>query len=228
MTARDPGEGNSVPQAVADSGVILNVRGNAEQEVTPDFADIHVAAIGRGEDQQSAAGEAESTAARLREILSAAEGVVSQSLSQLSVTREQVWDEGTHTHVPGPWVARTTGTVRVSALAANSLLNEMITSGVSIDYIAWALAADNPAYREVRVAAVSDAIRAAEDFAAAVHRPLGRLVSVSDPGTQSIGPPVVRSGMPMAAMAEGSVPSVELDPASITVGAEVVAEFLTA
>jgi uncharacterized protein len=207
--------------------VTLDVRGSAQQEVPADSAVVQVSVQGRANDQRGAAAAAEADLNELRAAISHADGVEEVSLSGLSVTEERAWDDTTRTHVPVGWIGRVSGSVRVKADAASDAIGSLFGTRARVDYVQWTIKPDNPAYRQVRAAAVADAFRAAADFAAAIDRPLGPLVSLADPGTGPVGPPAARAHSPVAAMADAEQPTIDLDPAHITISAEVHAQFLT-
>lgn len=220
----------------ADTGVLirvgtapveLHVRGTAHLEVAPDYAEAHVSILGRDAEQAVATGRVQSALADLRTALEGVRAVVHLDLSQLTVTQEYTWDDSTRTQVPGQWIGRVAGTVRIQAESANEVLPSLLGSGAQLDYVSWMLDPDNSAYRQARTAAVHDAARAADDFAAAVGQPLGPLISLSDPGMAPVGAPIARAHSLGATADDGAASNIDLMPAPITVSAEVNAVFHT-
>jgi hypothetical protein len=91
----------------------------------------------------------------------------------------------------------------------------------------WSLRPDNPMYREVRLAAIADARRRAEDYAAAFAATVSELVEVSDldGGT---GMPVRMRAMAMEGMDMGGDASFAFEPALQTVSGSVTVRFTLA
>jgi uncharacterized protein YggE len=86
----------------------------------------------------------------------------------------------------------------------------------------WSLRADNPMYREARIAAIADARRRADDYAAAFGTTVAGLVEVSDLNTGFNGVREMRT----FAMAKGAEDTpFEFEPATQTVSGQVTVRF---
>jgi len=209
----------------AQPPVTLHVRGSAMRQVDPDFAEINVLVSGRGAEQTAALAQTEQLLAQVRVAIDDHDDIITASLSRMSVTEEFTWDDVARTQVPAGWIGRVSGAVKVGVSPASAVLARLAAAGAQISYVQWGLDPDNPAFREVRGDAVRDTFRAAEDFAAALRRPLGPMLSLADPGAQN-AVPLARTqaaGLPMA-MSDDST-DIALDPAPITVAADVTAVF---
>ena len=86
----------------------------------------------------------------------------------------------------------------------------------------WSLRADNPMYREARLAAIADARRRADDYAAAFGSTVADLVEISDLDTGFGG------GREMRAFAMGQAAedaAFEFEPATQSVSGQVTVRF---
>jgi uncharacterized protein YggE len=195
------------------------VRGTATADVPPDYATVavHVRRVDadRADAERAVAGEV----AAVRQALGAAAGVRAAYFAKVRVTRQPVLDDQRRKVDDGDWDASVAGTVEVDASSVDDVLATLTATGVAVTGVYWGLDDDNPAYREVRARAVRDARRAADDFAAALNRPLGDLVRLAD---QTFAGP--RTG----GWAAAGEPTLTVDPAPITVHAAVEATYLLA
>ena len=209
---------------------ILNVRGEATEEVEPDYANLSCSAVARDENAPAAQNAADSTAAAMRAAVADATGVRSLRLSRVSVHEVREWNEEKHTHVLVGWEARIGGTCEVAAQSAGDVAAALVEAGAELGGVTWCLEDTNPAYRRVRKEAVADARRAADDFADALKAAVGDLVSLADPGLLSVGGGMPRTeGMLSVAFdtggsARGKV-NVNLDTEFVTVRAIVEASY---
>ena len=88
----------------------------------------------------------------------------------------------------------------------------------------WSLRPENPVHREVRLAAITDARRRADDYAAAVQLSVGKLIEISDLDSGGSGPGLMRSRA-FAMDAAESAPSFDFEPAAQTVSGQVTVRF---
>ena len=209
---------------------ILNVRGEATEEVAPDYANLSCSAVARDQSATAAQNTADATASAMREAVSDAPGVRSLRLSRVSVHEVREWSEEKHTHVLVGWEARIGGTCEVDAEVAGDIAGALVESGAELGGVTWCLEDTNPAYRRVRKAAVADARRAADDFADALKSTVGELVSLADPGLLSVGGGMPRTeGMLSVAFDTGGAArgkaSVNLDTEFVNVRAIVEASY---
>jgi hypothetical protein len=102
--------------------------------------------------------------------------------SRARTGRDSHWDDGGKTRIFDDWVVTLAGTVEADVGQVARVAAALIRVGVSVGYIHWQLDKLNPAFRQVRKDAVSDAKRAAEDFADALGGRLGVLITLADPG----------------------------------------------
>jgi len=208
----------------------LSVRGSATQEIQPDFAFIAVEVSGRSPEQQTALSVARNTLETLRAGLAAARGVRRSEFSTVGVHEYSRWDEAVQANVAGGWLASVWGYVDAEVEAVGSLVAVVTEAGAQVSSLDWRLDADNPAQREVRRAAVADAARAAEDFATALGRSVGDLITLADPGL--LGGQVVAVGRGLAGARSMAATGghqadfeIDLDPRPVTVQAYVEARY---
>lgn len=208
--------------------VLLNVRGQATAEVPPDYAWLTVEVSAADPDRSMALRRAERDAADLRSAVEGAAGVRRLVLPRVKVHEETRWNQtaGTHDHIG--WRAHVSGRLEVEVERVASVAAAVLAAHAAIGSVSWFLDDDNPAYRQVRRAAVADAFRAAADFADALDRTLGPLRTLADPGLLGGDgrgeAPVGRAMMAGVAMAAGP-PEFEYDPEPQTVWAAVEATF---
>jgi uncharacterized protein len=201
---------------------IVTVRGEAQQEVPPDLASLTVTAHASGPD-----------AARVREILAGASRRLSEltaahsaAIDSVRTTRLSVvpvYDHRRATRVTG-YRGSFTSVVAVHDFDALSALVLALGSlpDAELDGPWWSLRPDHPAYREVRLAAIADARRRAEDYAAAFDARLTGLVEISDLDVAAVGGRDFRA---FAMARDDSVPAFDLQPAPQTVQGQVTARF---
>ena len=206
---------------------ILRVRGHANVDAEADFAVLAISIVHEADSAAAALGETTSIVNELREATDA-EDVREVALSRLTVTRTYRWEEKTGEQLPAGWQAAISGSVAAGAEDVNAVADRIAGTGAEIVNLRWELDLDNPAYREVRRAAVAAAHRAAEDFADALDRDLGELRELADPGLLGSDQPPTMMASPM--MARGRLEAdagaqLELDPPQIPVTATVEATF---
>lgn len=203
----------------------VQVRGTATEEVDPDRVFIACAAVARADTASAARAEATTIAERIRENSRALPGLRSLRLSRVSVSEVTHWDPIAQVTVADGWQATVGGHAEADASAASSVATVLVDAGGQIGYLEWSLDDDNPAFRRVRRAAVADAHRAAVDFADALGRTLGELVTLADPGLLNAGgQPMLRTSASDAGSVSGEQ-ALEIDAEPVTVSASVEASY---
>lgn len=162
--------------------VSLHVRGQAELQVPPDYAVVHLSIHVVNADRSSALAGAEQRSAILRKDVACAEGVRHVLLSRVRVEEQTRWDNQAEQHLSLGWQATVSGTVEVVISHVSTVVEQAVSLGSQVSWVDWQLDPDNPVFRDVRKSAVTDAFRAAADFAAAIDRPLGELCTLTDVG----------------------------------------------
>jgi|GEM_PF-6402903 len=199
----------------------LSVRGEATAEVSADLASLTVRVEVSLPDRAAALAEASARLRRLRDVLTGAPGV-----REVTVGDVVVYDDG-----PRPRGGRdprttavVTGTVLTDPLAAGAIARAVVDADAGVGGVAWLLAADSSAPRQVRAQAVAQARQAAEDFALAVGGAVGPLLQLADAGLLDGAGVAGLRGMRVMASAAGGDP-LQLDPRPVTVTASVEARY---
>lgn len=196
---------------------IVTVRGEAQLTCPPDRAEFTISAIASGSSQERVRSDLASTAAALQDQLAGFEAALAKSSTsgfQLSPT----FDRRAGTKITGYRGSFST-TVTVSDFevlpaliaAASSVPNSEINGPW------WSLLPDNPVHREVRLAAIEDAMRRARDYAAAFDATIVDLIEVSDLEASF---PAGRA-MPLAARQMAQDVDFDFDPAVQTVSGQI-------
>jgi uncharacterized protein YggE len=204
------------------SAPLVTVRGEAQLEGPPDLATLTLTLHASGD-----------SAERTRSQLATGSTAVSQLLQRFAAAIERSNTSGLHV---SPVFNRRTpakitgyqGTFSTQIVVADleSLsplvlaLSELHNS--QIDGPWWSLRPENPMFRNVRLAAIADARRRVEDYAAAFGKTVGNLVEVSDLDSGFTG---VRE-MHAFAMARGADDTAfDFQPALQTVSGQVTVRF---
>ena len=177
------------------AGLLLSVRGEARRMVPPDCA---VVAAGiecqrgsKAEAMQAAAAELDSLTADLAAqggvALDAGTGRRSLTWSAQSATThsERAYDERTGRHqLTGRVTAAVAVVITVRAFGLLDALGAVLSAheAVSVHYVDWQVDWDNPAWPDVRAAAIEAAIRKARDYATALGGSLRTVEHVADAG----------------------------------------------
>jgi uncharacterized protein len=208
--------------APLENGPLVTVRGQAQLEGPPDLANLTLTLHASGD-----------SAERTRSQLAEGSSAVSELLQRFEVAIERSSTSGLH--VSPVFNRRTpakitgyqgTFTTQIVVADLDSLsplvlaLTELRNS--QIDGPWWSLHPDNPMFREVRLAAIADARRRADDYAAAFGTTVGNLVEVSDLDSGFAGVREMRA----FAMAKGADDvAFEFEPAVQTVSGQVTVRF---
>jgi uncharacterized protein YggE len=221
MDRRGVGEWNSTVEAP-----IVAVRGEAVREVAPDIAKFSVTVAARDRDRQA-------TLARLTlRVVS-----VGALLDEYGRAVERRETGGIHVSPErrraGERVAVYQGSVTTTVTVSDfSALGEIMLRLADQDQTTvygpwWELRPDSQVSREVRRAALSDAVNRAREYADVLGARLVRLLEISDVGmatrplAKSLGFAADAGGY----RAPGGTPELELEPQPQTVHAQVEARF---
>jgi uncharacterized protein len=200
---------------------LVTVRGEAQLEGPPDLATLTVT-------QHGSADSAEKT----RSQLAAGSTAISQLLQRFEAAIERSSTSGLHVSpvfnrrspakITG-YRGTFTSQIVVADLESLSPLVLEITAlpNSQIDGPWWSLRPDNHMFREARLAAIADARRRADDYAAAFGTTVANLVEVSDLDTSFAGVREMRA----FAVAKGADDAFDFEPAVQTVTGHVTVRF---
>ncbi len=159
---------------------IVTVRGEAQLEGPPDLAGLSCTVHAAGDSAEATSGPAGHRVAGRR---GAARAVRRRAGAEehVGIHVSPNFNHATRPRSPGtPGPSSTSLVVSdFEALSALILALSALPSS-QVDGPWWSLKPDNPMYREVRLAAIADARRRAEDYAAAFGATVSELVEVSD------------------------------------------------
>lgn len=171
-------------------GPVVTVRGEASVEVESDLVDLHLSVQARGTDRTEVVGQLEERAAELGRLVDRFERAIERrSTDGFSVHPEFSGSRGQKLMgysgslsmqlTPNDFAVLSDLVVGVNAI-------ELCTVGSPY----WHLRREHPAYREARLAAISDGMRRARDYAAAFDAGIDALLAISDDGmdTEAVMP----------------------------------------
>jgi uncharacterized protein len=177
------------------AGLLLSVRGEARRPVSPDSAIVAATiACSRGskpEALRAAAAELDSLTAGLAAqggvALGAGTGRHPLTWSAQSATThvEHAYDDKTGRHQPtGQVTAAVAVVITVRAFGLLDALGALLAAHepISVHNVSWQVDWDNPAWPDVRAAAIRAAIRKARDYATALGGSLRTVEHVADAG----------------------------------------------
>ena len=224
------------------AGLLLSVRGEARRRVPPDCA-VVTAGIeclrgSKAEAVRAAAAELDGLTAGLAAqggvALDAGTGRHPLTWSAQSATThvEHAYDERTGRHQPtGRVTAAVAVVITVRAFGLLDALGTLLAAHepVSVHNVAWQVDWDNPAWQDVRAAAIRAAIAKARDYANALGGSLRSVEHVADAGLlggdggqhRFTASPMVRA----AAAAGGETDAPSLDPVPQELAAIIEARF---
>jgi uncharacterized protein len=203
---------------------IVTVRGQAQLEVPPDLATLSVTVHSAGD-----------SADRVRSELAEASNRIGGLLEQHAAAIEQSSTTGLHL---APIFSRRGGTKITGyrgSFSSQILVNDFEALSPIVFALAplpnsqvdgpwWSLRPDNAAHRDVRLRAIADARRRADDYAGAVGASVQDLVEISDLETGLSEP--MRFAMAMSkGVPEDSSFEFEFEPALQTVSGQVTVRF---
>ena len=224
------------------AGLLLSVRGEARRMVPPDCA-VVTAGIecqrgSKAEAVRAAAAELDSLTADLAAqggvALDAGTGRRPLTWSAQSATThaERAYDERTGRHqLTGQVTATVAVVITVRAFGLLDALGAVLAAheAVSVHHVDWQVDWDNPAWPDVRAAAVQAAIRKARDYATALGGSLRSVEHVADAGLLGGDGGQYRfTAVPMAraaAAAGGEPDAPSLDPVPQELVAVIEARF---
>ena len=203
---------------------VVTVRGEARLEAPPDLATMSLTVHGTGSSADTVRDELARASARVRELLEDRSAAVSRfNTSGLHVA--PVFGHRSGTKITGYRGSFSTS-IEVTDFDALSDLVFALTPlpNSQVDGPWWSLRPENPVYREVRLAAISDARRRAEDYAAAVEMSVGDLVEISDLDSGGLGGYPARTRA-FAMDAAESAPAFDFEPAVQSVSGQVTVRY---
>ena len=201
---------------------IVTVRGEAQLEGPPDLAGLSCTLHASGDSAED-----------VRRQLATGSQAVAALLERYAAALERSSTSGLHVsptfnHRNPTKITGYTGTFTTSLVVSDfDALSELIMAlsalpSSQLDGPWWSLRPDNPMHREVRLAAIADARRRADDYAAAFGATVAELVEVSDLDCDLGG----RYSMRMAAMEMVADDSTfAFEPAQQTVSGQVTVRF---
>jgi uncharacterized protein YggE len=225
------------------AGLLLSVRGEARRTVPPDSAvvaaTIECSRGSKPEAVQAAAAELDGLTADLAAqggvALDSGTGRHPLTWSAQSATThvERAYDDKTGRHQPtGQVTAAVAVVITVRAFGLLDALGAVLAAheAVSVRGVDWQVDWDNPAWPEVRAAAIQAAIRKGNDYAAALGGSLRTVEHVADAGLLGGDGPQPRftgaSPMARVAAAAGGEPDApSLDPVPQELVAIIEARF---
>ena len=189
---------------------LITVRGEATDEVEPELAQLSVTVTARDRDRDRVLRDLDERARAVDAVLGLHAAAV-ERIDTEAVRLSPQFASGK----PRERVAGYEGTVRRTVLLHDfAPLGDLLVQLASVELATvvgpwWSLRPDSTAYREVRVAAVHDAVRRAREYAEALGSTLTALVELADASLLSDGAPGVVPPMPAAAQAFRGAPAPE-------------------
>jgi uncharacterized protein len=201
---------------------LVTVRGEAQLEGPPDLATVALTLHASGDSPEHTRSQLAEGSAKVSELLAQFESAVERSGTS-GVHVFPVFNRRTPPKITGYQGTFATQIV-VADLESLSPLVLALTAlpNSQVDGPWWSLRHDNAMYREARLAAISDARRRADDYAAAFGTTVADLVEISDLNTGFGGAREMRA----FAMAKGAEDTAfEFEPATQTVSGQVTVRF---
>ena len=200
---------------------LITVRGEAQVDVPPDRATLSATVHSTGSTAAVVRRELAEASEQVRAVVAAAAQAATFSTTGLHVG--PVLSGRSGSRVTG-YRGSFTSTVEVSDLVSLSELLAGLASlpQAQVDGPWWSLRRDHPAFRQARPAAVDDARRRADDYAAAFGAGVGAVVEVSDLDGGPVGRPATGALRAMAAADEAAF---DLEPTVQTVTGQVTVRF---
>lgn len=205
-------------------GPVVAVRGEAYREVAPEIARFAVTAMARDRDREVTLTRLAERAAAVRVLLDGYGPAVDRRETGELRVRPELKRSGERVTA---YHGSVTTTVTVTDFG---VLGELMMRLADQDQIEvagpwWSLRPDSPVHREVRHAAIADALQRAREYAEALGARVTALLQLADTGTTN-QPMMARAAYGFSTSAEGGgPPELDLDPQQQTVQASVEARF---
>jgi uncharacterized protein len=203
-------------------GPLVTVRGEAQREGPPDLATLALTLHASGDSAERTRSKLAEGSAGLSELLRRFEAAIEKS-STSGLHVYPVFNRRTPSKITGYQGTFTTQIVVADFDSLSPLVLALTALPDSqIDGPWWSLRLDNGMFRDARLAAIADARRRADDYAAAFGTTVADLVEVSDLNTGLVGVREMRA-FAMAEKADDS--AFEFEPAIQTVTGQVTVRF---
>lgn len=205
-----------------DEQPTVAVRGEAQDEVEPELATFAVTVLASDRDRAETLRRLTSRVDAVRALLDGHAGAIEKrSTSGLSI----------HPEVKrGEKVSRYTGRLTTSVTVTDfTVLGQLMielasTEQAQVDGPWWSVRPNSPVLRDLRRAAINDALARAADYAGAVGARVTRLITLTDTG-MSHGGGMRAMAYKGEAMRDSDLPALDLEPARQQVFASVEARF---
>jgi len=204
---------------------VVTVRGDAELEGPPDLARFTVTAERAGDTEDGVRTALARASGQVRELLQGFTSALERtSTSGLHVS--PVFGRRAQTRVQGYRGSFSTEVVVRDFEMVPALVHALAAvPDCRLDGPSWSLRRDNPLYREVRLAAIAEARRRADDYAAAFGSEVLDLLEISDLEGGFGGARAAMKGSFATAAGGDEEPEFELEPAVQTVFGQVTVRF---
>jgi uncharacterized protein len=201
---------------------LVSVRGEAQLEGPPDLVTFAITLHASGDSAERTRSQLAPGSTAVAQLLQRFEAAVERS-STSGLHVSPVFNRRSPTKITGYRGTFTSQIVVADFESLSSLVLELSALPNSqIDGPWWSLRPDNQMFRDARLAAIADARRRADDYAAAFGTTVADLVEVSDLNTGFAGVPEMRA----FAMARGADDAAfEFEPATQTVSGQVTVRF---
>jgi uncharacterized protein len=204
------------------SAPLVTVRGEAQLEGPPDLATLALTLHASGDSAERTRSQLAEGSAAVSQLLQRFEAAIERS-STSGLHVSPVFNRRTPTKITGYQGTFTTQIVVGNFDSLSPLLLTLTSLPNSqIDGPWWSLRPDNKMFREARLAAIADARRRADDYAAAFGTTVADLVEVSDLNTGFVGAREMRA-FAMAEKADDI--AFQFEPATQTVSGQVTVRF---
>ena len=184
------------------TGPLVTVRGEATAEVQPELAQLSVTVTARDRDRDRVLRDLDERARAVDAVL----GLHEAAIERIDTDAVRISPQFS-SNKPRERVAGYEGMVRRTVLLHDfAPLGDLLVQLSSIELASvvgpwWFLRPDSPVHRDVRVAAVRDAVHRAREYAEALGATLTELVDLADASLLIDGSVPVPSPMPAAAQA---------------------------
>jgi uncharacterized protein len=204
------------------SAPLVTVRGEAQREGPPDLATLALTLHASGDSAERTRSKLAEGSAAVTALLGRFDAAIEKS-STSGLHVYPVFNRRTPSKITGYQGTFTTQIVVADFDSLSPLVLALTALPDSqIDGPWWSLRLDNEMFRDARLAAIADARRRADDYAAAFGTTVADLVEVSDQNTGLVGVREMRA-FAMAEKADDS--AFEFEPAIQTVTGQVTVRF---